>query len=264
MLAIALGVGLLIGITLGALGGGGSVLAVPALIYLLGQTTHQATTASLVIVGVAAIAGLVVHARAGHVRWRAGLGFGVAGVVGSALGSLLAARLPENWLLIGFAVLMAIAAVTMWRGSGSGEKPAPEEAPDSAGDGSEAVTRKRSWWRVVGAGSAVGLLTGLFGVGGGFLAVPGLLFALGLDMATAVGTSLAVITLNSASALLTHLGSAAPDWGIVTPFVATAVVGTLAGQRLADRLSNTTLQRGFAALLVALAAFVLVDQLVLR
>jgi uncharacterized membrane protein YfcA len=238
--------GLVIGVALGALGGGGSVLAVPALVYLLGQSPRQATTGSLLIVGLAAIAGVIAHHRAGHVHWRSVLGFGTAGIAGSALGSLVAARLPARVLLVGFALVVLVAAVSTWRGN-------PGPADDRGG--------RPPVVRVIIAGFVVGVLTGLFGVGGGFLAVPALVFAVRLDMATAVGTSLAVIAMNSATALVTQLGAGAPDWAVVAPFAGAAVAGALAGRLLARRASGVVLRRAFAIVLVALGGFVFVSQL---
>ncbi len=121
MAAAALAAGLLIGLTLGALGGGGSILTVPALVYLLGQSPHQATTASLIVVGIAAAAGAVMHARAGRVRLAHGAAFGVLGIAGSYAGSRASAAVPANVLLAGFGMLMlAVAAGMIWRRRGRG------------------------------------------------------------------------------------------------------------------------------------------------
>ncbi|MEV7046044.1 sulfite exporter TauE/SafE family protein [Amycolatopsis sp. NPDC051061] len=238
--------GFVVGVALGALGGGGSVLAVPALVYVLGQAPAQAATGSLLIVGLAAVAGVAAHHRAGQVHWRSVPGFGGAGIVGSVLGSLAAAGLPARALLVGFALVVLVAAGTTWRG-------APGPRGDEAG--------RHPGVRVVLAGFVVGVLTGLFGVGGGFLAVPALVFALRLDMATAVGTSLVVIAVNSATALVAHLGAGAPDWSVVAPFAGAAVAGALVGQLVARHASGVLLRRAFAILLVVLGGFVFVSQL---
>ncbi len=253
MSVLAAGLGLAVGLALGALGGGGSVLAVPSLVYLLGQSPHQATTASMIIVLVSSLAGLTAHARAGHVRVRDGLAFGMAGLLTSLISSAMAGGLPESVLLSGFAVVMAAAAVMMWR-SGAG---APSESGERRSGESLLV-------RSIAAGGLVGVLIGIFGVGGGFLAVPALVSVVGLGMAEAVGTSLLVIALNAAAALAVRFTGSAVDWAVVLPFALSAALAAVAGQRVAHRFRAVTLQRGFAVLLLVLAVWVIVDQAVLH
>ncbi|MFE2064833.1 sulfite exporter TauE/SafE family protein [Streptomyces sp. NPDC059467] len=245
-LLLALGAGAVTGLALGALGGGGSVLAVPALIYLLGFTPAAATTASLVVVTVTSATALVAHARAGTVQWRAGAVFAAAGIVPAALGGLLSRHLPAALLTGAFAVLAAVAALRMLR-------------PSAARSGGPVPVRAS---RVAGAGAGLGAVTGVLGVGGGFLAVPSLVNVVGLRMRMAIGTSLLVITINSLTALAARSGSAADvDWSAVGPFAATAILGAWDGKRLAARLSAGTLQRVFAYALLAVAAFMLADAL---
>ncbi|MFF4309081.1 sulfite exporter TauE/SafE family protein [Streptomyces sp. NPDC001507] len=244
-LLLALGAGAVTGLALGALGGGGSVLAVPALDYLLGFTPAAATTASLVVVTVTSATALGAHAREGAVRWRAGAVFAAAGVVPAAVGGAVSRQLPAALLTGAFAVLAGVAALRMLRPA-----TAPSKAPP--------IPARAS--RVAGAGAGLGAVTGVLGVGGGFLAVPSLVNVVGLRMRAAVGTSLLVITINSLTALAARAGSAADvDWSAVGPFAGAAILGAWDGRRLASRLSAGTLQRLFAYALLAVAAFMLAD-----
>lgn len=263
---LALPVGLMIGLSLGALGAGGSILTVPALVYLLGQSPHQATTTSLVIVGASALAGAVAHGRAGRVRLGPGVAFGLLGAAGSVLGSKASAATNPEVLLVGFAGLMVAAAAAMLvrRRRRPGQAPEDTERPDSSsGGGVATLTRPKADSRthrgvkVAVAATVVGLLTGFFGVGGGFVVVPALVLALGYDTATAVGTSLVVITINSAIALATRLGtgSVTLDWTLLGLFTATAVVGVLMGNRIASRVAPDRLTTAFALMLLALAGY---------
>ncbi|MBW8793617.1 MAG: sulfite exporter TauE/SafE family protein [Streptomyces sp.] len=243
-LLLALAAGAVTGLALGALGGGGSVLAVPALIYLLGFSPAAATTASLVVVTVTSATALVAHARGGAVRWRAGAVFAAAGILPAAIGGAVSRHLPATLLTGAFAVLAAVAAVRMLR-------------PSTAGGTAPAQVRPAL---VAGAGAGLGAVTGVLGVGGGFLAVPSLVSVVGLRMRAAVGTSLLVITINSLTALAARAGSHIDlDWSAVGPFAGAAILGAWDGKRLAARLSAGTLQRLFACALLAVAAFMLAD-----
>ncbi|MFF3731080.1 sulfite exporter TauE/SafE family protein [Streptomyces sp. NPDC002476] len=243
---LALVSGAVIGLALGALGGGGSVLAVPALIYLLGFTPVAATTASLVIVAVTSATALSAHARDGNVRWRTGLLFAAAGIGPAMLGGALAGRLPEAVLTAAFAVIAAAAAVHMFR-----SRPSPEGATGARPG------------RAAAAGAGLGAVTGVLGVGGGFLAVPALVNVLGMRMRAAVGTSLLVITVNSLAALAMRAGTAdGLDWAVIAPFTGAAILGAWDGRRLSAKLSGHTLQRVFALVLLAVAGFMLVDAVV--
>ncbi|MEU2336211.1 sulfite exporter TauE/SafE family protein [Streptomyces sp. NPDC006654] len=242
-LLLALGAGALTGLALGALGGGGSVLAVPALIYLLGFTPAAAGAASLVVVTVTSATALVAHAREGTVCWRAGALFAAAGIGPAAAGGLVSRHLPGALLTGAFALLAAWAALGMLRPAGPRASPVPGRPS-----------------RVAGAGAGLGAVTGVLGVGGGFLAVPSLVNVVGLRMRAAVGTSLLVITINSLTALAARTGSAADvDWSAVGPFAGAAVLGAWDGRRLTARLSTGTLQQLFAYALLAVAAFMLAD-----
>jgi uncharacterized protein len=243
---LALAAGALVGLALGALGGGGSVLAVPALIYLLGFTPAAATTASLIIVTASSATALYAHARDGHVHWRTGALFAAAGLLPAALGGLVAGHVPPSLLTGAFALAAAAASLRMFR-----------DAP--AREGSRPVQPGRA----AGAGAGLGAVTGVLGVGGGFLAVPALVGALGLRMRAAVGTSLLVITANSLAALLARGGSAhGIDWVALAPFTGAAILGAWDGKRLAAKVSGDTLRRVFASVLLAVAAFMLIDVIV--
>ncbi|MFD5515571.1 sulfite exporter TauE/SafE family protein [Streptomyces sp. NPDC127066] len=243
VLILALAAGAVTGLALGALGGGGSVLTVPALIYLLGFTPSAATTASLVIVTLTSVTALSAHAREGTVRWRAGALFAAAGLIPAALGGALSGRLPPAVLTGAFSLIAGFAALRMLRPPAGGAAPAP------AGTG-----------RITGTGAGLGAVTGVLGVGGGFLAVPALVNVVGLRMRAAVGTSLLVITANSLAALLARAGTAqALDWAVVAPFAGAAVLGAWDGKRLAARVSGGTLQRIFAWALLAVAALMFLD-----
>ncbi|MFD4613275.1 sulfite exporter TauE/SafE family protein [Streptomyces sp. NPDC058440] len=242
-LLLALAAGAVVGLALGALGGGGSVLAVPALIYLLGSTPAAATTASLVVVTVTSATALVAHARDGHVRWRTGLSFAAAGIGPAMLGGAVAGRLPDAVLAAAFALVAAVAAARMLC-----PRPAPEE------------DRPVRHGRAAAAGAGLGAVTGVLGVGGGFLAVPALVGALSLRMREAVGTSLLVITANSLAALALRAGTVdGLDWAVIAPFAGAAVLAAWDGRRLAAKVSGPVLQRIFAATLLVVAAFMLVD-----
>ncbi|MFD3736598.1 sulfite exporter TauE/SafE family protein [Streptomyces sp. NPDC058629] len=246
-LVLALIAGAVIGLALGALGGGGSVLAVPALIYLLGFAPAAATTASLIIVTATSATALYAHTRDGNVAWKTGALFAAAGVVPAFLAGGVAGRLPEAVLTAAFAVIAALAALRMLRPSASASEPPDRIRPGKA----------------AGAGAGLGAVTGLLGVGGGFLAVPALVSVLGLAMRRAVGTSLLVITVNSLAALAARTGTGGGlSWEVIGPFTGAAILGAWDGKRLATKISGTTLQKIFASVLMAVAAFMLVDVIV--
>jgi uncharacterized protein len=258
--ALAIPLGLLIGLSLGALGGGGSILTVPALVYVLGQSPVAATTGSLVIVGITALAGMVAHARAGRVRVGQGLLFGVLGVAGSWYGSRLSASVAPAVLLAAFSVLMLVVAGIMIARQRHGRRGA--QLVDEAYDPILAFTPRLVCHcpraaKVVVTATAVGLLTGFFGVGGGFAVVPALVLALGFSMPAAVGTSLLVITVNSATALASRAGHGiSTDWIVIGLFTAAAVVGSLLGGRVASRVRPELLSQAFTVLVVVVALYI--------
>jgi hypothetical protein len=257
--------GLLIGLLLGALGGGGSVLAVPVLVYIVGQTPQAATSTSLVIVALTSLGGLAVHLRVGNVRLVAGIAFGAAGIGGSVAGSHINSMLPPRVLLVAFSVLMIVAAAGMLRRTSGSEPTLHEWLP---GSGAATIVRARvsagTVTRVLVAGTVVGLLTGLFGVGGGFVIVPALVLVLGFAMPTAVGTSLVIITLNAVTALAARMiGGGHIDWSVAWPFTAAGLIGVVIGTALANRISPDRLSRAFAVLLIAVAAWMTIDAVAL-
>ncbi|QGN49137.1 sulfite exporter TauE/SafE family protein [Micromonospora sp. WMMD558] len=246
-LALTVGLAVLIGISLGLLGGGGSILAVPLLVYVAGLPAKEAIATSLLVVGVTSAVGVLPHARAGRVRWRTGLVFGVAGMAGAYAGGRLAAFVPAAVLLTGFALMMLATAAAMIRGRrDTGGRPVPHELPVS---------------RVVLDGVVVGLVTGLVGAGGGFLVVPALALLGGLPMPAAVGTSLVVIAMKSFAGLAGYLSSVSVDWGLAAAVTAAAVVGSLAGGRIAGRVPEQVLRTAFGWFVVAMGVLVLGQQM---
>ena len=269
-LLLALAAGALIGLSLGALGGGGSILAVPVLVYVLGQSPAQATTGSLVVVGVTSLVGAVTAHRAGNVLVARGVLFGLLATGGAVAGAKLSAHVPEPVLLASFSVLMlAVGGLMAYRQLRS----EPDDADGSETSGAARRARARlddpiitfsptfacrcpQALKVLLTATVVGLLTGFLGVGGGFLVVPVLVLALGLAMDLAAGTSLVVITLTSAAALAARAGlGATPDWGLVAALTAASALGGLLGARLADRLETSYLATAFTVLVVAVALY---------
>ncbi len=280
-MAVAVALGLLIGAALGALGGGGSVLAVPVLVHLAGETAAAATATSLVAVVAAAAIGSINHAKAGNVRWGSAAAFVAAGVAGSWAGAKINGSIDGDALMLGFSALVLIAAHRMLTAcptcTNVGEEAAVEaslletveevEARIGAGlpawaeptieptpaEGRRAIAVDPVVVaKVVAAGLVVGFLTGLFGVGGGFVIVPALTLALGLNMREAIGTSLVVIVGNGLVALAFR-GAGAVDWDIALPFTATMLVGSFLGSRFGAKLPPRQSLTAFAVLLVAVA-----------
>jgi uncharacterized protein len=242
----------------GALGGGGSILAVPALVYAAGQTPKHATTTSLVLVALTAMIGIVPHWRARRVWFVKNTIFGLAGIGGSLLGSHWNKAADPNVLLLAFSGLMMIAAYGMWRRVSNTPKVI---APLSVGAAAAPATapsiciEPMTILKVIVAGSIVGLLTGFFGVGGGFVIVPALVLALGFTMPEAIGTSLLVITINSAVAR-PLVSSPAPSNGAPSsPSPSPACFGVIVGSRLASKHDSSSLQRWFVGLLMVVAIY---------
>ncbi|MET8354772.1 MULTISPECIES: sulfite exporter TauE/SafE family protein [unclassified Micromonospora] len=246
-IALTAGLAVLIGISLGLLGGGGSILAVPLLIYVADLPAKEAIATSLLVVGVTSAVGVLPHARAGRIRWRTGLLFGVAGMAGAYAGGRLAQFIPAGVLLTGFALMMLATAIAMIRGRRAAEaRPVPHEL---------------SVLRVALDGVVVGLVTGLVGAGGGFLVVPALALLGGLPMPVAVGTSLVVIAMKSVAGLAGYLSSVSIDWGLAGAVTTAAVIGSLLGGRLASRVSENALRKAFGWFVVVMGVFVLAQQM---
>jgi uncharacterized protein len=267
LLAVVLG--FVIGVVLGGLGGGGGVLAVPALVYLLGQSAQDATSSSLIIVGATALTGAVVRVRAGHVAWRTGLAFCVVGIPGAWAGTLLNKQAPEPVLLLAFAALTLLSATALLLNARrtTSDDPEPAGTPTSTAPGTVAVAAPPRLRRatlataakVVACGVLIGFLTGFLGVGGGFLVVPALVVVLGMPMNRAIGTSLMVITVNTIASLLSRVGGMEVDPAVVIPFTVAAILATFAGKLIADRLASAALARCFAFMLLAVGGFVAVE-----
>ena len=246
--------GLAIGLSVGALGGGGSVLAVPVFVYVLDQGVDEATTASLAVVAGGALAGAAGHARAGRVCWRHAASFTAAAVPGVALGTLVAESIGSDALLIAFAAIMVVAAVATWRRA---ERTTDDD--DGWRPGAAACPPLRLPHDAF-AGAAVGAVTGLLGVGGGFLIVPTLAIALAFTMRTAVGTSLAIITATSVVGLAAHLlAGREADAGLTVAMTAGCVAGAVAGSAVAGRVPQPALGRAFALLVGAVAAYLVIS-----
>lgn len=246
MLALAALLALVVGVTLGLLGGGGSILTLPMLVYVVHVADKPAIASSLFVVGVTSLVGAVSHARAGNVRMGVGLLFGTAGMGGAVAGSYVAHLLPGQLLLVGFAAVMFATSLAMMRGR--------------KGDGEG--TGHISLAKAIAIGAAVGFVSGLIGAGGGFLIVPALTLAGGLGMRHAIGTSLLVITMQSAAGFVGHLVNHTPvPWTLVLVVAAASVVGSLVGARIARHIPPARLRSGFAWLVLAMAVFMLAKQL---
>lgn len=256
--------GALVGVSLGLTGSGGAIFAVPLLVYGLGLPPGTAVGISLASVGVTALAGLLVRWRAGQVEVKLGLLFAAAGMLAAPPGVWLAGLLPQGALLGLLAVLMLVVAVGVWRNAATAADERPllvGPACRRAGPGNVVLT-VRCAWRLGGIGLGTGLLSGLFGVGGGFLIVPALVLFSGLSIQRAVGTSLLVVALVSGAGLVAQLlGGAALPLDTTAQFIAGSVLGMLLGHLAGRRVSGPALQRAFAVVLVAVAAFMLVRTL---
>ncbi|MFJ2932542.1 sulfite exporter TauE/SafE family protein [Streptomyces sp. NPDC087219] len=264
MTVLVVAASLLIGVSLGVLGGGGSILTVPILVYLAGQDTKEAIAGSLFVVGATSLAALVPHARARRVRWRTGLLFGAFSMAGAYGGGRLAEYVPGTVLLGGFALMMLATAVAMLRGPRHGREPNRPEPDRPERTRTEQARPEQGGPALAGLaakGLAVGAVTGLVGSGGGFLVVPALAILGGLPMGFAVGTSLLVIAMNSFAGLAGHLTGAAIDWGLVLTVTAAAVIGGTAGARLAGRVPQDTLRSAFGWFVVVMGVLVLARQL---
>lgn len=250
VLALTLALSVLVGLSLGLLGGGGSILTVPILTYVAGLEAKEAIAASLFVVGVTSAVSVVSHARAGRVRWRTGLVFGAAGMAGAFVGGVVGGYLPGQLLLLAFALMMLATAGAMIRG-----RSRPADGGAAAGE------RELPVVKVVLEGLVVGLVTGLVGAGGGFLVVPALVLLGGLPMSVAVGTSLLVIAMKSFAGLAGYLTSVQLDWPLVLAVTAAAVVGSLLGARLVGVLPEKVLRRGFGWFVLVMAVLILVQEL---
>lgn len=250
---VAAGFGIAIGLSLGMLGGGGSILTVPVLVFALGQPVRDAVPTSLWVVGGSSLAGALSHLRGGKLPWRSALMFGAAGIAGSFAGAWVNHRLEADFVLLGFALFMVLAAVAMLR------KRRESDTLESARSCENAWRERPLMVLVVGAG--VGAITGLFGVGGGFILVPAWTLAMGCPVQVSVGASLVVIVLNAFGGLISHMGVGSVDLDVAVPFTLAAVIGAVVGGRLTTRVDSERLSRSFAYLVMGVAVFVIVQVL---
>jgi len=235
----------LVGIALGMLGGGGSIMMVPLLVYVAGVGKHEAIAMSLFVVGVTSLVGVIGHVRARRVRWGIGFTFGAAGMVGAYLGGLLGSHLPGDLLLAAFSLMMLATSFAMIRGR-------------RQGDGDAEMDPRLL--RIVAQGLVVGFVAGTVGAGGGFLIVPAMVLLAGLPMAVAVGTSLVVLTMQSLAGFAGYVSSVAIDWRLTLLVTGLAVVGSLVGAKLVGIVPGELLRRGFGWFVLVLGALMLAEQ----
>jgi len=251
---LAIPFGLAIGLVVGTVGGGGAILALPVLIYVLGEGVSPASTASLIVVALGASVGAGSQARDGQLCWKVALAFSLPAAAGAYLGTVASTEVSPRALVLSFVPVMLVAAsLTYWRGG-----------DDSESDGEAGGCPDPAFARAGGSGVGVGALTGFFGVGGGFLIVPALTMLLGLPMRRAIATSLAIITITGLAALASHLiEGAEPNWGLTLVLGVSAAAGALAGSSVSRRLQPRTLAHAFGLVVAAVALFLLVDVLFL-
>jgi uncharacterized membrane protein YfcA len=242
------GSGLLVGLTLGLVGGGGSILAVPLMVYVVGiPSPHMAIGTSAIAVAVNAATSLANHARAGNVRWRCALTFAAAGVVGAYLGSSLGKAVDGQKLLFLFALVMVAVGVHMLLSRGRQGV-------------TDVICNRENAPRVIGFGLGTGAFSGFFGIGGGFLVVPALVKSTGMTMINAIGSSLVAVTAFGLTTAVNYAWSGLVDWPLAVSFIAGGIVGGAAGSRLSIRVpgSSGRLATAFAFLIFAAAAYVMV------
>ncbi len=252
MLALSLVLSILIGVSLGLLGGGGSILTLPILKYVVGMDAHQAVAGSLFVVGATSATAMITHARAGRVRWRTGIVFGLAGMAGAFGAGRVAKLIPSTVLLVLFAVMMVVTAAAMLRG-----RRAPAGAAARAATGPSELPIGK----VVVEGLVVGAVTGLVGAGGGFLVVPALVLLGGLPMDAAVGTSLLVIAMKSFAGFGGYLSSTTIQGPVLVGVTAAAIVGSVLGGWAAGKISQEKLRRAFGWFVVVMAVSMLSQEL---
>lgn len=248
MLILGFMLAALVGLSLGMMGGGGSILTVPIFVYVLGFAAKPAIAMSLPVVGTTSLVGALGHWRAGNVQLRTALIFGVIAMAGSYLGARLAVFIPGAVQLTTLAVVMLVAAISMLRT----KKPGVPSADQLGG-----APKSLPIAKILAVGLGVGMLTGLIGIGGGFLIVPALVVLAHVPMKQAVGTSLLVIAMNSASGLAGYAGTVVIPWGFVAAFTGVAICGILAGTYLVRFVPAAALKRGFGVFLLLVGSLML-------
>jgi uncharacterized membrane protein YfcA len=244
-MSLAAALSVAIGLSLGLLGGGGSILAVPVLVHVVGLATKPAIATSLLVVSAASFAAMIVHARAGRVRYRIGATFGAASMVGAFVGGRLSGLLPDAMLLATFTAVMIVTGIMMFR-----KRPRVVRGP-----------RCVSIRCTAGLGAAVGMLTGVVGAGGGFVVVPALAVVGGLSMPEAIATSLLVIGANSLAGFLGQIGHVSIDAKVAAGVMVAAVIGSYAGALVSRRFRAESLRRGFAVFVLGMAGVMAYGQL---
>lgn len=239
---------LLVGLSLGLLGSGGSILTVPVLIYLAGEQEKVAIAESLGIVGAISFAGFIPYALKQQVHWRSVILFGIPGMIGTYGGAMIAGYVSGTFQLMLFAAVMLVAAVMMFT-----------DDKKTLGDD---ISISHAWWKIVLEGLAVGVLTGLVGVGGGFLIVPALVILGGLPMSLAVGTSLLIIALKSFSGFFKYMDvlaslDLAMNWNLILVFSLIGAVGSLVGKTVGAKISSENLKKGFAVFLICMGGYII-------
>ena len=247
MMVLAVLSGMLTGFALGIFGSGGGIVVVPALIYLLHLPPKEAIAMGLGIIAITAVISVVTHWRAANVDWRAAAIFGPIGMVGTYAGARVGAVVPASFQLGLFAVVMYMAAYRMLHKSAI----AAEDAD-----------REIHIFLLIAAGAGVGLLAGVVGVGGGFLIVPALVLLASVPMKRAVGTSLAVVSLNSVSGFVGYMGTVPIHYALMGSFATVTVISSLTGAHFARRLHADTLRRAFAWSLVIAATYILAKSVI--
>jgi uncharacterized membrane protein YfcA len=271
-LLLATGFGLIVGLALGLTGGGGSIFAMPMLIYGLSVPPAEAVPISLVAVAMTALVGGLHAIRAQLVVWQPAIIFALGGIVGAPAGLAVAHFLASEWIVGGFAVLALVVGLVMWRratahpqqASAVRSEPANERAGPVcvlAPDGKLRFTTPCALLLCL-VGLGTGFLSGLFGVGGGFLIVPALVLVTRMGLHGAVGTSLLIISAIGFSGAAGALLQGRIDWIILAPFVVGGAAGMIAGRRLAGRIAGPTLQKAFSALIVLVGSAMLIDSFV--
>lgn len=240
---------LLVGLSLGLMGSGGSILTVPVLIYLAGEQEKVAIAESLGIVGAISFLGSIPYALKQQVHWRSVVLFGLPGMIGTYGGAIIAGFVSGTFQLILFAIVMVLAAGLMFRN----KKVDVEHV---------SAEKKQSWWIIAIEGLVVGVLTGLVGVGGGFLIVPALVLLGGLSMHLAIGTSLLIIAMKSFSGFFKYIDvleqmDLSVNWELVLIFTLIGTVGSFVGKAIGSKVSGDKLKRGFAIFLLFMGAYII-------
>ncbi|AWV90370.1 sulfite exporter TauE/SafE family protein [Bradymonas sediminis] len=253
MSTIAIIAALIVGFVVGLLGGGGSIMAVPTLVYLVELSEKSAIATSLFVIGTTSAVAVVSHARAGNVAWRAGVVFGICAMAGAFVGGNLASLFPGEMLLAGFSLIMLLAAVMMLRG---------RKTPAAAAVTHDAPKPRRVPFRkLIPLGIGVGLLTGLVGAGGGFIVVPTLVVVAGLPIRRAIGTSLLVVTMNSYAGFLGHISHVTIDYKLAVAFLVASIIGSFVGAEVNKRIDASRLRIGFAYFVLIAGTLILGEQL---